>query len=38
VSSERTLGEETLLTFDSCFLDLVLIVDPIKESCVVKST
>jgi hypothetical protein len=38
VLSERILGEDTLLTLDSNFLDVVLITDPIKESCVVKSS
>jgi hypothetical protein len=32
VSCERTLGEQILLAQETLFLDLVLIVDPIKES------
>jgi hypothetical protein len=32
VSCERTLGEAILLAQETLFLDLVLIVDPIKES------
>jgi hypothetical protein len=38
VLSERTLSVDILLTHDSFFLDLVLIVDPIEESCVVESS
>jgi hypothetical protein len=32
VSCERALGEEILLAQETLFLDLVLIVDPNKES------
>jgi hypothetical protein len=32
VSSERSLGEDILLSHDVFFLDMVLFVDPMKES------
>jgi hypothetical protein len=38
VSYERTLGEEILLAQEALFLDLVLIVDPIKESWEIESS
>jgi hypothetical protein len=37
VSCERTLGEEILLAQETLFLDLALIVDPIKESWDIES-
>jgi hypothetical protein len=38
VSCERTLGGEILLAQETLFLDLVLIVDPIKESWDIESS
>jgi hypothetical protein len=38
VTCEGTLGEEILLTQETFFLDLVLIVDPIKESWGIESS
>jgi hypothetical protein len=38
VPCERTLGEEILLAQETLFLDLVLIVDPIKESWDIESS
>ena len=38
MSVDLTLGDDNLLTLDPIFLDLVLIVDPINESWVIKSS
>jgi hypothetical protein len=38
VLCERTLREEILLAQEKTFMDLVLIVDPIKESCDIESS
>jgi hypothetical protein len=38
VFCERTLGEEILLAQETLFLDVVLIVDPIKESWDIDSS
>jgi hypothetical protein len=38
VSCDWTLGEEILLVQETLFLDLVLIVDPIKESWDIESS
>jgi hypothetical protein len=38
VSCERTLGEEIIIAQETFFLDLVLIVDPFKESWDIESS
>jgi hypothetical protein len=38
LSFERTLGEEILLAQETFFLDIVLIVDPIKDSWDIESS
>jgi hypothetical protein len=38
VSCKRTFGEEILLAHETLFVDLALIVDPIKDSWEIESS